>query len=134
MNTKNKTLGLIVVTPAALRNIMKSGGTVNVADLTATNVRSGNTVAAMKPRGVVSQKSSGAQRGRTAAPYFPMVNKLPKDAKPTIAKVFKFIAQHKKDGITQKKLVKTSRLPNSTVWYALVKLRAAKAVVQKKAA
>jgi len=100
----------------AFRNIMMSGTPV-----TSTPTRKAGHEAT----------TSGRGRGRTAGLYSVMPRKTKVDANPTITKVFNFIKRSK--GTTQKNIQDRLELPHSTVWYALVQLRAMKAVQYKAA-
>jgi uncharacterized membrane protein len=125
---------LVTLTPQVLAQLTRGnfgGVTAPAAPARATaNDTAPRRVASAKTNGN-SKKGGGAAnlRGRVAGNYVPSTSKkLPEGVNPKVAKVYNFIARHKKGGITQKTLVETSKLPNSTVWYALVKLREMKLV------
>jgi hypothetical protein len=82
--------------------------------------------ATVAPKAVKKTSGSANLRGRTAGFYFPAVKKV--DANETVTKIFAYITKNRKTGTTQKQIQDGFKLPHSTVWYALVKLRDLKAV------
>jgi uncharacterized membrane protein len=121
--------GVLLVTPAALNSLLTGGALTALAPAPTTTRSAAKDVATFTPRKATATINRGnAGRGRVAGIYVPKAGvKLGKDVNPKIVKVFGFIQKNRK-GITQKALVKTSKLPNSTVWYALKRLQKDKAV------
>lgn len=115
---------VFVVSAAVLKRLIREGDAAFV------------TAASKASKTVVAKTATTAtdRRGRVPGNYFPNAGKkLASDVNPKVAKVFAMIKAHRKGGITQKEIVRSSKLPNSTVWYALVKLRDLKAVSYKAA-
>lgn len=115
-------LGVLIVTKGVLKKFISGRSPLasNLVNLTPRATAAADTTA-------TKTASTGSnRRGRMPGLYFTRKRNLPKDTNTNIVKVFKVIRAQK--GITQKDLVKRSRMPNSTVWNALQKLRKNKAV------
>lgn len=129
-------LGVLLVTPAALSNILNHGGVkfaparMTARDTAVATPAPARTAAArVDATRKARTTGSNAGRGRVAGVYVPKTGvKLAKDLNPKVTRIFNVIKKNRSKGITQKALVKTSKLPNSTVWYALKRLQKDKSI------
>jgi hypothetical protein len=122
-------LGVLLVTPKALKSILSTSGVTALGTLP-----NAPSVAHDAPTRKTAKATTSGARGRTPGAYFVKTGaRLPKDVNENTATVFQFIKRNRK-GISQSALVKGTKLPNSTVWYALKNLQNKLKAVQYKSA